>query len=54
MLDSKGVIHKGRHDLDEYKSFFASDKTDKNTSCWRWKTDYTMPPHDEEKRKQYI
>ena len=31
MLDSKGVIHKGRHDLDEYKSFFASDKTDKNT-----------------------
>src|ERR1700743_417904 len=31
MLDSKGVIHKGRKDLDQYKSFFASDKTDKNT-----------------------
>src|SRR6201986_4301291 len=26
MLDSKGVIHKGRTDLDEYKSFFATDK----------------------------
>jgi len=31
MLDSKGVIHKGRKDLDEYKSFFAVEKTDKNT-----------------------
>lgn len=31
MLDSKGVLHKGRTDLDQYKSFFASDKTDKNT-----------------------
>jgi malate dehydrogenase (oxaloacetate-decarboxylating)(NADP+) len=31
MLDSKGVIHKGRTDLDEYKSFFAAQKTDKNT-----------------------
>lgn len=31
MLDSKGVIHKGRTDLDQYKSFFATDKTDKNT-----------------------
>ena len=31
MLDSKGVLHKGRKDLDEYKSFFAADKTDKNT-----------------------
>jgi malate dehydrogenase (oxaloacetate-decarboxylating)(NADP+) len=27
MLDSKGVIHKGRTDLDEYKSFFASENT---------------------------
>ncbi|MCX7729357.1 MAG: NADP-dependent malic enzyme, partial [Bacteroidia bacterium] len=27
MLDSKGVIHKKRTDLDEYKSFFATDKT---------------------------
>lgn len=31
MLDSKGVLHKGRTDLDEYKSFFATDKTDKTT-----------------------
>lgn len=31
MLDSKGVIHKGRTDLDQYKAFFASDKTDKTT-----------------------
>ncbi|MCW3076493.1 MAG: NADP-dependent malic enzyme [Bacteroidetes bacterium] len=31
MLDSKGVLHKGRTDLDEYKSFFASDKTNINT-----------------------
>lgn len=31
MLDSKGVIHKGRTDLDQYKSFFASDKTNINT-----------------------
>lgn len=31
MLDSKGVLHKGRTDLDQYKSFFAADKTDKNT-----------------------
>ena len=31
MLDSKGVLHKGRTDLDQYKSFFASEKTDKNT-----------------------
>ncbi len=31
MLDSKGVIHKGRKDLDQYKSFFAAEKTDKNT-----------------------
>lgn len=31
MLDSKGVIHKKRTDLDQYKSFFASDKTDINT-----------------------
>ncbi|MCC6370442.1 MAG: NADP-dependent malic enzyme, partial [Bacteroidia bacterium] len=31
MLDSKGVIHKGRNDLDEYKSFFASEKTNINT-----------------------
>lgn len=27
MLDSKGVIHKGRTDLDQYKSFFASENT---------------------------
>ncbi|MEI6020328.1 MAG: NADP-dependent malic enzyme [Bacteroidota bacterium] len=31
MLDSKGVIHKGRTDLDKYKSFFASDNTKINT-----------------------
>jgi len=31
MLDSKGVIHKGRTDLDKYKAFFATEKTDKNT-----------------------
>ncbi len=31
MLDSKGVIHKGRKDLDEYKSFFAVEKTNINT-----------------------
>ncbi len=31
MLDSKGVIHKGRTDLDQYKSFFASDNTKLNT-----------------------
>ncbi|PBQ31474.1 NADP-dependent malic enzyme [Sphingobacteriaceae bacterium] len=31
MLDSKGVLHKGRTDLDQYKSFFAAEKTDKNT-----------------------
>ena len=31
MLDSKGVIHKKRTDLDQYKSFFASDKTSINT-----------------------
>lgn len=31
MLDSKGVIHKGRTDLDQYKSFFASDNTKINT-----------------------
>lgn len=31
MLDSKGVIHKGRTDLDQYKSFFATDKTDKTS-----------------------
>lgn len=31
MLDSKGVIHKGRKDLDQYKTFFASDKTNINT-----------------------
>jgi malate dehydrogenase (oxaloacetate-decarboxylating)(NADP+) len=31
MLDSKGVLHKGRTDLDQYKSFFASDRTDINT-----------------------
>lgn len=31
MLDSKGVIHKGRKDLDQYKTFFASDNTKINT-----------------------
>ena len=31
MLDSKGVIHKGRTDLDEYKSFFAAESTAINT-----------------------
>jgi malate dehydrogenase (oxaloacetate-decarboxylating)(NADP+) len=31
MLDSKGVLHKGRTDLDEYKSFFASEKTNLST-----------------------
>jgi len=31
MLDSKGVLHKGRTDLDQYKSFFASEKTNINT-----------------------
>ena len=31
MLDSKGVIHKGRTDLDQYKSFFAAEKTNINT-----------------------
>lgn len=31
MLDSKGVIHKKRTDLDQYKSYFASDDTSKNT-----------------------
>ena len=31
MLDSKGVLHKGRTDLDQYKSFFASERTDVNT-----------------------
>ena len=31
MLDSKGVIHKGRTDLDQYKSFFATEKTNINT-----------------------
>lgn len=31
MLDSKGVLHKGRTDLDEYKSFFAAEKTNINT-----------------------
>jgi malate dehydrogenase (oxaloacetate-decarboxylating)(NADP+) len=31
MLDSKGVIHKGRTDLDQYKSFFASENTKLNT-----------------------
>lgn len=31
MLDSKGVIHKGRTDLDQYKSFFASENTKVNT-----------------------
>lgn len=31
MLDSKGVIHKGRTDLDQYKTFFASENTSINT-----------------------
>jgi len=31
MLDSKGVIHKGRTDLDQYKTFFACEKTDKTS-----------------------
>lgn len=31
MLDSKGVIHKGRTDLDQYKSFFACENTKINT-----------------------
>ncbi|MCP2936920.1 NADP-dependent malic enzyme, partial [Salmonella enterica subsp. enterica serovar Typhimurium] len=31
MLDSKGVIHKGRKDLDQYKTFFASENTTVNT-----------------------
>jgi len=31
MLDSKGVIHKGRKDLDQYKTFFASENTKINT-----------------------
>jgi malate dehydrogenase (oxaloacetate-decarboxylating)(NADP+) len=31
MLDSKGVLHKGRTDLDQYKSFFAVEKTNINT-----------------------
>lgn len=31
MLDSKGVIHTGRKDLDQYKSFFASSNTKINT-----------------------
>jgi malate dehydrogenase (oxaloacetate-decarboxylating)(NADP+) len=31
MLDSKGVLHKGRTDLDQYKSFFAADNTKINT-----------------------
>jgi len=31
MLDSKGVIHKNRTDLDQYKSFFATDRTDIST-----------------------
>lgn len=31
MLDSKGVIHKKRTDLDAYKSFFAIERTDINT-----------------------
>lgn len=31
MLDSKGVIHKGRNDLDQYKAFFASENTKINT-----------------------
>ncbi|MCA0431182.1 MAG: NADP-dependent malic enzyme [Bacteroidetes bacterium] len=31
MLDSKGVIHVGRKDLDQYKQFFASSNTKINT-----------------------
>lgn len=31
MLDSKGVIHTKRTDLDQYKSFFATDRTDITT-----------------------
>ena len=31
MLDSKGVIHKNRTDLNEYKSFFATEDIGKNT-----------------------
>ena len=31
MLDSKGVIHKKRTDLDQYKTYFASDDTSRNT-----------------------
>lgn len=31
MLDSKGVIHKKRKDLDQYKSIFATDHTSINT-----------------------
>lgn len=31
MLDSKGVLHKGRTDLDKYKTFFASENTAVNT-----------------------
>jgi malate dehydrogenase (oxaloacetate-decarboxylating)(NADP+) len=31
MLDSKGVIHKGRTDLDQYKSFFTKEDTKINT-----------------------
>ncbi|MBL7936298.1 MAG: NADP-dependent malic enzyme [Bacteroidia bacterium] len=31
MLDSKGVINKSRTDLDQYKTFFASDNTKVNT-----------------------
>jgi malate dehydrogenase (oxaloacetate-decarboxylating)(NADP+) len=31
MLDSKGVLHKGRSDLDQYKTYFASERTDINT-----------------------
>lgn len=31
MLDSKGVINKNRKDLDQYKSFFASDNVKVNT-----------------------
>jgi malate dehydrogenase (oxaloacetate-decarboxylating)(NADP+) len=31
MLDSKGVINKNRTDLDQYKSFFATERNDVNT-----------------------
>jgi len=31
MLDSKGVINKNRKDLDQYKTFFASENTSVNT-----------------------